>query len=331
MEKITDRWQTFDLVEAFQLAQAVVALHDLGVLEMLAQPSTAEELATKRKLDPDLLRGALEFVAARTNLLRKSAADRFVVTRNYAAESRFLLNLYVGAYGGNATGLKKLLGNPSSAPAMIDRAHYAQAFAAFDGSALGVLPEIIRQLGFEQMLDIGCGNGELLLALARKDSKFNGWGIDINRAMLRVAKDRIRRSHLEKRLLLFEGDCRNLKAALPARVRASIRSLAACNVANEMFHNGQRQCIKWLQQLRKLFPERPLLILDYYGQLGKKSRRGPMERKTLLHDYAQLISGQGIPPSNAREWRAIYSRAGCRLVHIIEDNTTTRFIHLLRL
>ena len=330
MEKIPDRWQTFDLVEAFQLAQAVVALHDLGVLEILGQPSTAEELAAKRKLDPDLLRGTLEFVAARTNLLRKSAAERFVVTRNYAAESRFLLNLYVGAYGGNAVELKKLLSNPSSAPAMVDRAHYAQAFAAFDGSALGILPEIIRQLGFEQMLDIGCGNGELLLALARKDSKFIGWGIDINRAMLRVAQDRIRRSHLEKRLLLFEGDCRNLKAALPARVRANIRSLAACNVANEMFHDGQRHCIKWLQQLRKLFPERPLLILDYYGQLGKKSRRGPMERKTLLHDYAQLISGQGIPPSNAREWRAIYSRAGCRLVHIIEDNTTTRFIHLLR-
>jgi hypothetical protein len=149
--------------------------------------------------------------------------------------------------------------------------------------------------------------------------------------MLDVAQSRVRRSRLEKRLALFHSDCRELEAALPARVRASIRSLTACNVANEMFRDGQRQCIKWLQQLRKLFPGRPLLILDYYSQLGKKSRQGPMERKTLLHDYAQLISGQGIPPANAREWRALYSLAGCRLVHIIEDNATTRFIHLLRL
>jgi hypothetical protein len=98
-----------------------------------------------------------------------------------------------------------------------------------------------------------------------------------------------------------------------------------------MFHDGQLQCIRWLKQLRKLFPSRPLLILDYYSRLGKKSAQGPIERKTLLHDYAQLISGQGIPPANAREWRALYSDAGCRLVHIIEDKATTRFIHLLRL
>jgi SAM-dependent methyltransferase len=331
MVKISDRWQTLDLVEAFQLAQAVAALHDLGILAMLEKPSTADELAAKLKLDRDLLHGTLEFVAARTNLLRKSTAGRFKVTRDYATEAQFLLELYVGAYGENAISLKKLLGNPSSAQALVNRAHYAQAFAAVDGRALGVLPDIIRQLGFEQMLDIGCGNGELLLALARQNSNFIGWGIDNNRAMLRVAHSRVLRSRLEKRLVLFEGDCRNLKAALPARIRANIRSLAACNVANEMFHDGQLQCVKWLKQLRKLFPGRPLLILDYYSRLGKKPRPGPIERKTLLHDYAQLISGQGIPPANAREWRTLYSDAGCRLVHIIEDKATTRFIHLLRL
>jgi hypothetical protein len=114
-------------------------------------------------------------------------------------------------------------------------------------------------------------------------------------------------------------------------VRDKIRSLVACNVANEMFHDGQTQCVKWLQQLRKVFPQRPLLILDYYGQLGKKSRHRPVERKTLLHDYVQLISGQGIPPANAREWQTVYAKAGCKLLHIIEDNLSTRFIHILRL
>jgi len=324
-------WNTFDLVEAFQLAQAVSALHELSVLKTLHKPFSAEELAAQHRLDPDLLRGTLEFVAARTNLVRKSSADRFAVTRNYARESQFLLDLYVGAYGGNAIGLKKLLVNPVSASAMVDRGRYAQAFSAFDGSALGILPEIIRQLGFEQMLDIGCGNGELLLALARKDSNFIGWGIDNNRAMLKIAQSRVLQSRLEKRLRFFEGDCRNLKAGLPARVRAKTRTLAACNVANEMFQKGQRQCIKWLQQLRKVFPGCPLLIVDYYSQLGNKSQPRAAYHKTLLHDYAQLISGQGIPPANAKEWRAVYSKAGCRLIHIIEDSTTTRFIHLLRL
>ena len=329
MVKTPDRWHTFDLVEAFHLAQAVATLHDLGLLEILKKPCTAGELAAKCKLDAELLHGTLEFVAARTNLLRKSA-DRFVATRNHAAESRFLLDLYVGAYGGNAIDLKELFADPSSAPAMVDRARYARAFANVDERTLGILPEIISGLKFEWMLDIGCGTGSLLLAVARQNPDFIGWGVDSNGAMLEVARKRVLERGLESRLSFFDGDCRKLRATIPARTRPRIGSLAACHVVNEMFRDGQRQCIKWLQHLGKLFPGRPLLIHDYYGRLGKR-RQGPAVRKTLLHDYAQLISGQGVPPADAGEWRALYSDAGCRLIHIIEDKATTRFIHLLRL
>jgi len=330
MAVTTERWLTFDLVEAFQLAQAVVALHDIGLLETLEKPTCADKLAAKFRLDSDLLRGTLEFVAARTDLLRKSR-DQFVATRHYSAGSRFFLDLYLGAYGGNAAELRKLLRHSSKARALVDRARYARAFAAVNDRALGILPEIISGLQFEQMLDLGCGTGDLLLALARQNSNFIGFGIDNNPSMLEVARRKVLQSRLKRRVRFFEADCRSLKWTLPASVRDKIRSLVACNVANEMFHDGQTQCVKWLQQLRKVFPQRPLLILDYYGQLGKKSRHRPVERKTLLHDYVQLISGQGIPPANAREWQTVYAKAGCKLLHIIEDNLSTRFIHILRL
>jgi hypothetical protein len=96
-----------------------------------------------------------------------------------------------------------------------------------------------------------------------------------------------------------------------------------------MFTDGHYQAVKWLRGLRQVLPGRPLLIADYYGRLGQKRVR--LSRETLLHDFAQVISGQGVPPANASQWRAIYSRAGCQLIHIIEDKTTTRFIHILRL
>jgi hypothetical protein len=55
------------------------------------------------------------------------------------------------------------------------------------------------------------------------------------------------------------------------------------------------------------------------------------DRETLLRDYVQLISGQGVPPARMSEWRAIYAAAGCRLAHVIEDTATTRFIHVVML
>jgi hypothetical protein len=93
-----------------------------------------------------------------------------------------------------------------------------------------------------------------------------------------------------------------------------------------MFGHGQHHVIKWFRELRKLFPGRPLLICDYYGRLGRTKNR-KLQRETLLHDYAQLISGQSIPPAAMAQWRSIYSKAGCHLVHVIEDTSTTRFIH----
>jgi len=322
-----DRLRALDLAEAFQLSHAVFVLHDLGIFAALKKPMTAEALSATHSLDPVLLRGILEYVAARTNLLRKSGA-RFVATRKYLEEASFLINLYIGAYGGNASQLAELLRHPSAASGAVDQVHHAQAFAAVAGPSLGLLPAIVRQLGFNHLLDLGCGNGALLVELAERDSQFVGWGVDLNPAMCKLARTIIRAARLGKRVRILEGDCRKLSSVLPQHLSARIRALTACNVANEMFRDGHSQAIAWLRSLRESFRGKPLLIADYYGRLGRKGRAS---RETLLHDYAQLISGQGVPPASAAEWRSIYAQADCQLAHIIEDKATTRFIHVLHL
>jgi SAM-dependent methyltransferase len=322
------RRSTFDLVEGFQLAHAVRTLDELGVLASLARPRRPRELGARHGLDAEMLAGILEYVAARTDLVRRTG-ERFVATPRYADDARFLLRLYVGAYGSSAATLGDLLRRPSAAPRAVDRARQARAFEAVDGRALGFLPSLIRQLGFDRVLDLGCGTATLLLELARENASFTGWGLDASRHMCASARARIRAARLGQRVRVLEGDCRALRTALPARLRAEIRAVTACNLVNEMFAGGDDAAVAWLRGLRRLLPGRPLLIADYYGRLG--STRGPIDGLTVLHDYAQLISGQGVPPASAARWRAVYRDAGCRLVHVIDDSTTTRFIHLLQL
>lgn len=332
MPKTKDRLQGFDLVEAFHLSQAVAALHELGLLAKLTTPRSAAKLAAEFKLDESILSGTLEYVASRTDLLRKSSAGRFAVTRNYNIGAQFFLDLYLGAYGGNAAQLQDILRDPEQAATTVDRKRHARAFAQVGRGSLGVVPDLVRQLQFNNVLDLGCGNGELLLELGRQDSDFVGWGVDANPAMLKLARARTRIAKLGSRIRFIRGDCRKPKAAVSESIRSKVDSVTACHVANEMFSDGHERAVKWLQDLRRTFPARPLLICDYYGRLGqKKNGRLEKERETLLHDFAQLISGQGIPPADARQWRSIYSQAGCQLIHIIEDKTTTQFIHILRL
>src|SRR5436190_9168865 len=336
MPQMSDRRSVFDLVEGFQLAHAVATLHDLELFTALQQPRSAKELSKRFAVDANLLRGLLEYVAARTDLLRKTG-ENFVATRNYSNASRFLLDLYLGAYGGNAKNLAALLRNPVAGPKSIDLSRHARAFAAVNGSPLGVLPELIRQLGFNHLLDLGCGNGGLLVDLAAKDPQFVGWGLELNHEMCKVARARIRAARAGKRLRVLQGDGADLKSALPAQVAGRVEAVTAAQVANEMFAKGHSRAIAWLRNLRKMFPGRPLLIADYCGRLGVKRQRfarlpgKEALRETLLHDYAQLISGQGVPPASLAEWHSIYKKAGCRLVHVLEDRTTTRFIHIFGL
>jgi SAM-dependent methyltransferase len=320
------KWSVFDLVEAYQLSRAVAVLNDLNVFGS-TKPFSAKQLAAKHGLNATLLAGVLEYVALRTTLLRRTARQRFVATGN---NSRFLIDLYTGAYGGTANQLAKILRDPAIAPASVDRIRYARAFESAGSVAQGILPDVISALEFNYTVDVGCGNGDLLLELARRNRSFIGWGIDSNPAVLKVARARLRMAHIGKRVRFLNADGTRLHEEIPASVTSQVQSITCCNFVNEMFAHGERQAINWFRELRKKFPGRPLLNCDYYGRLGQNRNR-KLQRETLLHDYAQLISGQGIPPATMAQWGSIYSKSGCRLVHVIEDTSTTRFIHIIGL
>ena len=323
-----ERLGTADLVEGLQLGHAVWTLHELKVLDSMDLPSTVQRLAAKHRLDMGLLRGVLEYVSVRTDLIRK-IGTRFVVTGNYSGQSRFLLDLYTGAYGRNAIELCRLLTKPSLAPRLVDRFRHARAFQQVGPSAFAWIEELVRRLKWNYVLDIGCGAGTLLVQLARKRPEFVGWGLEISSAMRKLARANVRAARVGRRVKILEGDSRRLRSYIPTALRSSIQTLVACHVANEMFGNGSSGAVSWLAEIRRALPGRPLLIADYYGRLGSKS--SPQHSRTLLHDYAQLISGQGVPPARIEDWQGIYAAAGCHLAHVTEDKSSTRFIHVVML
>src|SRR5215471_6272607 len=288
MPKSTNQWKAFDLAESFHLSHALATLNDLNILEALKKPATAEKIAAKHKLDTKLLRGVLEYLAARTDLVRKNS-EHFVATSHYRNGSHFLIELYLGAYAGNSAKLPQLLRNPATAPGVVDRRRYARAFDPV-GKSSSFLAELMRRLELNHVLDLGCGSAELLADLARQDPGFIGWGIEINPHMCRKARTTLRNDRLGRQVKVFEGDCMNPAPLLGRDVILAVEVITACNFANELFRDGDAHALDWLRALRKAFRGRLLLIDDYYGRLGVKRGR-QVARETLLHDYVQLISG----------------------------------------
>ena len=117
---------------------------------------------------------------------------------------------------------------------------------------------------------LGCGSGDLLVQMGVADPNFVGWGIEVNPALCRAARARVRTACLTRRVHVIEGDSRTLGAVLPKAVRREVTGVTACQVANEMFRSGVDAAVAWLRGIRKTLPGRPVLINDYYGRLGTK-------------------------------------------------------------
>lgn len=70
-----------------------------------------------------------------------------------------------------------------------------------------VIDHLLPQKG--TMLDVGCGTGKLLIEAGRRGIR--GIGLDKNRQMLQVAKERVRKHNLARRIAFKYGDATSLE------------------------------------------------------------------------------------------------------------------------
>jgi Methyltransferase domain len=318
----------FDLAEGFHLACALLALDRRGILPSLDRPTTVAELARRHDVDRDVLQAALELLATRTDLIARSGS-KFRRTSRYDGYACFAICQYVGAYGPNAAALDRILCKPPLGRRLVDRKSHAVAFRDIPSLSGVLIADLVMQLGFNDVLDLGCGTGLLLAELAGRVAEFRGWGLDSNPAMCAAARARLKATAGASQVTIFCGDGRRPQRVIPPLVTKRVRTLTAASLANELFARGSRAAEQWLVRLKKAFPGQVLLIGDYYGQLGQ--RRPPRSRMLALHDFVQIISGQGMPPPDLASWKKIYRAAQCSLVHVIEDDEASFFVHLVKL
>jgi SAM-dependent methyltransferase len=315
------------LAEAFYLAHIMLAFDALGIIASLEKPLTVRQLVRRHRIDAQILEAALTLVGQRTPYLTLRAGT-YRLARDYDANVRAAFHQYLGAYRPNVAALAAIMRSPAKAETFVDRRAHARAFERTRTLSATLLADIIAQLDLNDVLDLGCGTGEMLKDLAQRSPAFRGWGIDFNPWMCAAARRTIGDANLSKRIQILRGDCRNPSAAIPKRIARRVQTISAASLANEFCDDDGATMVAWLADLKAAFPDRTLLISDYYGQLN---RRGQQTPDIALHDFVQLISGQGVPPSDLRSWKKIYRAADCRLVHVFEDRRSAFFAHVVKL
>lgn len=320
-----------DLAGALQGHYATEVLLQLlycGVLTELAQPTSVEELAEFLALHAGHLSALLEFVSRTTEVVKRDRGGRYRIDPREIPEIIFQLEKFACAYG---PAVRELGGTLASGRyGSVDERALSRAFAQVGADRM--VKEIARQTGLKRLLDLGCGSGQLLIELAAENLEFRGIGFDTSGEMCRLARKRSRLAGVDSRIQIYEGDGRRLGSVLSQRTLRSIDAVHGRSFLNALFGNGKGEAVTMLRELGKLLPGRTAWFIDYYGELGKSRRPLPECRLALLQDVAQIASGQGVPPTDAKEWMRIYDDAGCHFSDALQiQNPGIRtFIHQVR-
>lgn len=317
-----------DVLEGYFLCHAVAFLHREAALEGLDEPVSGDEIAARAGVEPHRLAPLLDYLARRSDVLDAVDGGYRRGAGYDPTTLGFALDQYFGAYGPLASDLGRAL-SAKGGGALVDRGLHARAFARLERPSFPMLPQVMSSLGARRVLDLGCGAGALLVALARQDEAFVGWGVEASAAMCQAARERSAAAGVAGRVTILQGDAAGPLDWLPRSVVERVDAVTAVSLVNELFGDGTGHATGWLRGLRTAFPDRPLVVADYYGRLGHAA---DASQQVLLHDLVQALSGQGVPPPDREAWDTVYRTAGCRLLDSLEGGDGIPWlIHLIHL
>ncbi|MFM0380087.1 class I SAM-dependent methyltransferase [Paraburkholderia strydomiana] len=327
-------------IEGYYLVSIIDFFHYSGVLEALKGGRPMEAISADFGYDVVTMNFLATYVRRRTcDVMPSQDTGQPVENHSPSVDWQFighLLDQYVGAFGPCIGALDRVVVDPKVGAQRIDWVRHARAFAGADRGAANRFPlRLLAQLGVDRVIDLGCGSGGFLLDFVEGQVSARAWGLDSNPAAIDAGRRAAHSSCLEGRVTFLVGDVCTPATHIDAETLDTIQVITAFNVANAFFGADPAKTIgSWLAAMRSTFPNRLLLMGDYYGRLNACD--DPVDhrfRRTLFHDVAQLLTGQGVPPVSVDAWREILRAAGCTLVKAFEGehDEVAHFVYLIQL
>jgi SAM-dependent methyltransferase len=331
------RLTLIEAIEGYYVASVLDFLHREGVLAALAAGDDLASISRSRRFDQDMLAKLLAYASLRCDLVDRVDHDpqpvfRVAAAYREAALPAHLLDQYIGSYGPCLRDPAAALSDDGCGSRQIDRVRHAAAFARDDlGAGMRELIHIVEEFEIKGLLDIGCGGGHLLTDLAQRRSDFFGIGIDANPSVVEIARQRVAKRGLAARVKFVRGDVFDL--TLTEKECSSVHAITAVSLVNALFGRSGPGIDAFLALLQTLLPNRILIVCDYYGRLDAVREDADRFRRALIHDVAQSVSGQGVPPNDLAAWRCIYARSSCEIVQAFEGESAevAWFIHIVQL
>jgi SAM-dependent methyltransferase len=312
-------WQDYhlsgigEMISAANLCHALHALATCGLLDRLRadRPVPVDDLLTG--LDPHLATGFLRYLAVCGVLeehrggYRLSGRGRLLTTDVALAR----LGFYLEAYGPVVRRAADLLDRSATYGVDVVRDHGALGRRSGTVSTVSYVPivaEAMRGRSATRLVDLGCGDGSLLIQACLRDPTLTGTGLDIAPAAIEAARTAAGQAGVADRARFSVADAFD-PATWPASCDTA-EVISGVGVLHEKFRDGDDAVVELLNVLgKRVAGERMLLI-------GEPELRYDNRENDSDFYLVHVLTGQGIP-RDRDGWLAVFARSElrCRRVY----------------
>ncbi|OON72936.1 methyltransferase domain-containing protein [Streptomyces tsukubensis] len=183
---------------------------------------------------------------------------------------------------------------------------------------------VLETLDFSVAADLGCGSGERLIQLAKRDPSLKCVGIDIAAGAIEVGTKAVAENGLQDRVTLVQGDARKL-GDYPEF--ADVELMASFLMGHDFW--PRENCVELFRQFRKQLPNlKHFLLCDTHRHPDDATSDLPLF--TMGFETAHALMGQYIPTRS--EWESVFEESGWKCVrqHVYSTPANTVIFQLER-
>lgn len=304
-----------ELISSMHLCMSIYAFVESGCLERLRAREWASPVEILGEGDTDTGRGFLRYLRVCGVLDRREGCYRLSPKGTLLTSEISLarLGFYLEAYAPVTARMTDLITNKVEYGRDVTRA--GGALSRHSGtvatvSYVGLVAEALSDRQPRRILDIGCGDGSLILQLCARLPELSGAGIDISRAAVDNARADSERGGLADRTNFevadaFAPDTWSEKAA-----EADV--LVGVGVMHELFRDGEDAVIAVLDRLADVLTEGKVFLL------GEPELRYDNRENDSDFFLVHVLTGQGIPRDRTA-WLDVFRRSRLRCERVITN------------
>ncbi len=303
------RAAAFEYMRGHVLCAVLAALGQIGVLDLLA---TRGLRPADLGANDFLATATLRYLAERGVVRVDGEVHRLTPAGRALYDDRGYLIWLSGGYGAALHGFGQLLTGEQKFGSDIDRDVRWVAVGTALASAKDLRPhvaEVVREVAFERVADIGCGNGHFLVELCRT-AGVAGIGVDISPDACAEARRGVTAAELDDRVEIVQADAVDLDAVPGLE---DVQLVVTFFFLHEVLEHGRAVLVEYLSGLlRRLPPGAHLLTAEI---CPPESGEGTLEPVTPEYALTQALMEQNLLPE--REWLRVFEDAGFLITRVV--------------